>query len=194
MNRGGVLNALFGGYTFVWTYDIYTGNPVTLGFTNSPYNYLPGFIGIGGRPNLLGFATLRDNWQDLGRRPLQPGESELDDQQPGRLRLPGGVHVRQCREEHVLRRSAESAPVSRCARRFPLKERMRLQIRFDFQNPFKWYNWGNMNTTVDLKNVVAGTTTPTSANLFGKIPSGNEATSVADGGVPMMNATIKFVW
>ena len=62
------------------------------------------------------------------------------------------------------------------------------------QNPFKWYNWGNMNTTVDLKNVVTGTTTPTSANLFGKIPSGNEATSVADGGVPMMNVTIKILW
>ena len=57
LNRGGVVNALFGGYTFVWTYDIYTGNPVTLGFTNSPYNYLPGFMGIGGRPNLLGFAS-----------------------------------------------------------------------------------------------------------------------------------------
>ena len=25
-------------------------------------------------------------------------------------------------------------------------------------------------------------------------PSGNEATTVADGGVPMMNLTLKFVW
>src|ERR1700716_69918 len=58
----------------------------------------------------------------------------------------------------------------------PLKERLQLQFRFDFQNPFKWYNWGNMNTTVDLRNVVTGTTIPTSANVFGKVPSGNEAT------------------
>jgi hypothetical protein len=66
MNRGGVLNVLFGGYTAVWTYDIYSGNPITWGFTNSPYNYLPNFIGIGGRPNLIGTPTLRDGWQDLG--------------------------------------------------------------------------------------------------------------------------------
>ena len=70
---------------------------------------------------------------------------------------------------------------------------MKLQLRFDFQNPFKWYQWGNMNTTVDLKNVDAAGK-PTSGNLFGKIPSGNEATSVADGGVPMMNATIRVIW
>jgi hypothetical protein len=75
-----------------------------------------------------------------------------------------------------------------------LKERLALEIRFDFQNPFKWYNWGNMNTTVDLRNVMPGTATETSANLFGKVPSGNEATTVADGGVPMMNLSIKLRW
>jgi hypothetical protein len=76
----------------------------------------------------------------------------------------------------------------------PLKERLKLQVRFDFQYPFKWSPGGNLNTMVDLKNIVAGTTTPTSANLFGKVPSGNEATTVADGGVPMMNLTVKILW
>ncbi|MBZ5618547.1 MAG: hypothetical protein LAQ69_07470 [Acidobacteriia bacterium] len=56
------------------------------------------------------------------------------------------------------------------------------------------YTTGATCTTVDLKNVVPGTTTPTSANLFGKVTSGNEATTVADGGVPMMNLTIKILW
>lgn len=51
-----------------------------------------------------------------------------------------------------------------------------------------------MNTTVDLRNVVAGTTTQISANLSETLPSGNEGTSVADGGVPMMNATIRIRW
>ncbi len=55
-------------------------------------------------------------------------------------------------------------------------------------------NWGNMNTTVDLKNVVPGIATETSANLFGKVPSGNEVTTVADGGVPMMNLSVKLRW
>ncbi len=52
-----------------------------------------------------------------------------------------------------------------------------------------------MNTTVDLKNLVASTYSETPANLFRqRFHSANEATTVADGGVPMMNATIKLVW
>jgi hypothetical protein len=49
-----------------------------------------------------------------------------------------------------------------------------------------------MNTTVDLKNLTNGV--ENSANMFGKVPSGNEATSVADGGVPMMNLTLKVLF
>jgi hypothetical protein len=82
---------------------------------------------------------------------------------------------------------------------FALKDRMRLQIRLDYQNPFKWYTLGNPSTTVDLKNVVSGAAlnsiaAETPANGFGKFSAGNEATSVADGGVPMMNGTIKFTF
>jgi hypothetical protein len=82
---------------------------------------------------------------------------------------------------------------------FALKEKMRLQIRLDYQNPFKWYTLGNPGTTVDLKNVVAGQpltsiTAEAPGNAFGKFTAGNEATSVADGGVPMMNGTIKFTF
>jgi hypothetical protein len=63
----------------------------------------------------------------------------------------------------------------------------------DFQNPFKWYTWSpGINTTVDLKNVANGM--ETSGNLFGKVSSGSEATTVADGGVPMINATIRLKW
>ena len=178
----------------MWTYDIYTGNPVTLGFTNSPYNYLPAYIGIGGRPNLLGFATLRDNWQDIGGARFNQGNQNSTINSLADFAYPGQYTFGNAGKNTFTTQRGIGASFS-VRKEFPLKERMRLQIRFDFQNPFKWYNWGNMNTTVDLKNVVAGTSTPTPANLFGKIPSGNEATSVADGGVPMMNATaIKFVW
>jgi hypothetical protein len=67
-----------------------------------------------------------------------------------------------------------------------------MQFRFDFQNPFKWYNWGAMNTTVDLKNLTAGL--ENSSNMFGKVSSGNEGTTVADGGTPMMNLTLKLLF
>ena len=76
-----------------------------------------------------------------------------------------------------------------------IHERLKFQFRWDFQNPFKWYTWAQgINSTVDLKNVVAGSTTETSSNLFGKVSSGSEATTVADGGVPMINATIRLRW
>jgi len=76
---------------------------------------------------------------------------------------------------------------------------MKLQIRLDYQNPFKWYTLGNPGATVDLKNVAAGAalTSPTAelpGNAFGKFASGNEGTTVADGGVPMMNGTIKLTF
>ena len=192
MNRGGVLNAIFGGYTAVWTYEIYTGNPVTLGFTNSPYSYLPGFIGIQGRPNLLGTPQLRDNWQDLGGDRFNQGnqnstiDSLADFAYPGQYTLGNaGKNV------HDAAGHWRSFSVRK---EFPLKERIRLQLRFDFQNPFKWYNSGNMNTTVDLEEMWSPVTSPPHSSIFRENSFGNEATSVADGGLPMMNVTLKLVW
>jgi hypothetical protein len=193
MNRGGVLNAIFGGYTLVWTYDIYTGNPITWGFTNSPYTYLPSFVGIQGRPNLLGTPALRNDWQDLGGDRFNQGNQNPTITSLADFAYPGNYQFGNAGKDTFYTQRGIGASFS-ARKEFKLKERLTLQLRFDFQNPFKWYNWGNMNTTVDLKNVAAGTFTETAANLFGKVPSGNEATTVADGGVPMMNATIRIKW
>ncbi len=101
LNRGGVLNAVFGGYTLTWTYDIYTGNPITWGFTNSPYSYLPSFVGIQGRPNLIGTPALRDDWQDLGGDRFNQGNQNPTITQPRRFRLSHDLHLRQRGKEHV---------------------------------------------------------------------------------------------
>jgi len=193
LNRGGILNALVGGYTLVWEYSAYSGNPITFGFTNSPFTYLPGFIGIGGRPNLAGAATLRSDWQDLGGNRFNQGLQNSTINSLADFAYPAQYTFGNAGKGTFYTQRGIGNSFS-ARKEFALKERLKLQLRFDFQNPFKWYNWGNMNTTVDLKNVVAGTTTPTSANVFGTLPSGNEATSVADGGVPMMNATIRITW
>jgi hypothetical protein len=193
MNRGGVLNVLFGGYTAVWTYDIYSGNPITWGFTNSPYNYLPSFIGIGGRPNLIGTPSLRDGWQDLGGDRFNQGNQNPTIDSLADFAYPAAYTFGNAGKNTFYTQRGIGASFS-ARKEIRLKERLAIEIRFDFQNPFKWYNWGNMNTTVDLKNLVPGSSTETSANLFGKVPSGNEATTVADGGVPMMNLTIKLRW
>ncbi len=193
LNKGGVLDAVFGGYTLVWEYGIYTGNPVTWGFTNSPNTYLPGFIGIGGRPNLIGTPALRDSWQDIGGNRFNQGLQNSTISNLADFAYPAQYTFGNAGKGTFYTQRGIGASFS-ARKEFTLKERLKLQLRFDFQNPFKWYNLGNMNTTVDLKNVVPGTTTQNASNLFGTFVSGNEATSVADGGVPMMNATIRVRW
>jgi hypothetical protein len=147
---------------------------------------LPSFIGIGGRPNLIGTPTLRDGWQDLGGDRFNQGNQNPTIDSLADFAYPAAYTFGNAGKDTFYTQRGIGASFS-ARKEIRLKERLTLEIRFDFQNPFKWYNWGNMNTTVDLKNVVAGTATETSANLFGKAPSGNEATTVADGGVPMMN-------
>ncbi len=196
MNRGGILNGLFGGYTLVWTYSITSGNPVSFAAINSPYNYYPSYVGLGGstiHPNLVAQPSLRDSWQDLGGDRFNQGNQNSTINNLADFAYPAAYTVGNAGRNIMEVQRQISASIS-ARKEFVLRERLRFQFRFDFQNPFKWYQLGNPNLNVDLKNVVAGTSIPTSANLFGKIPSGNEATTANDGGVPMMNLTLKLVW
>lgn len=70
------------------------------------------------------------------------------------------------------------------------KERYTIQLRCDFQNPFKWYNLASPNTTVNLTNINK------TGDTFGKVnstPSG-ESSTAGNGGVPIQNLTIAFRW
>jgi hypothetical protein len=191
LTNGGVLDKIIGGYTFVSTYDIYTGNPITWSTTNSPYTYLPGFIGIGGRPLMLGTPVLRNDWQDLGGNRFNEGfqNSTINGLQD--FAYPGQYQFGNAGKNTFTTQRGIGFSIS-ARKEWQLKERLKMQFRFDFQNPFKWYNWGVMNTTVDLKNLTNGL--ENTSNMFGKVSSGNEATSVADGGVPMINFTLKILF
>jgi hypothetical protein len=35
---------------------------------------------------------------------------------------------------------------------FTIKERFKAQLRFDYYNPFKWFNWNAVNTTMTQTN------------------------------------------
>jgi hypothetical protein len=35
---------------------------------------------------------------------------------------------------------------------FPIKERVQAQVRLDYFNPFKWFNWSAVNTTMTQTN------------------------------------------
>lgn len=58
MNRGGILNTLFGGYEISWIQTVASGNPFTFTFTNSPYNYYPFTPGNAGRNIITGPGSL----------------------------------------------------------------------------------------------------------------------------------------
>ena len=191
LNKGGLLDKIAGGYTLVWTYGIYSGNPITWGMTNSPYNYMPSWMGIQNRPNLLGTPVLRNDWQDLGGDRFNQGNQNSTISSLADFAYPAAYTFGNAGKDTFYTQRGIAASFS-ARKEWEIKEHLKLQFRFDFQNPFKWYNLGPMNTTVDLKNMSNGV--ETSGNLFGKIPSSGEATSVADGGVPMMNATIKILW
>ena len=44
MNRGGIINAIFGGFDMVYLYRIQSGDALTFGFAGSPYQYMPGVV------------------------------------------------------------------------------------------------------------------------------------------------------
>ena len=194
MNKGGILDKFFGGYNLVWQYDVETGNPITWGFTNSPYSYLPSYVGISGRPVLIGTPALSPTWQELGTNRFNEGFQNPTINSLADFAYPGQYLFGNAGKDTFYLPRQIGASFS-AHKEFRIKERLTLQLRLDFQNPFKWYNWATgINTTVDLKNVNAGTTTETSGNLFGKVNSGSEATTATDGGTPMMNATIRLRW
>jgi hypothetical protein len=194
MNKGGVLDAVLGGYNLVWQYDVETGNPITWGFTNSPYSYLPSYVGISGRPVLLSSPSLANNWMQLGGDRFNEGNQIPTISSLADFAYPGQYLFGNAGKNTFYLPRQIGASFS-AHKEFRLKERLTLQLRLDFQNPLKWYNWATgINTTVDLKNVAAGTTNETSGNLFGKVNSGSEATTATDGGTPMMNATIRVRW
>ena len=68
-----------------------------------------------------------------------------------------------------------------------LKERLKLQFRLDFQNPFKWYNWAPPTTQLSMASLA-------NTRSFGTTGVGSEATAGTTGGVPLMNITLALKW
>jgi hypothetical protein len=181
LNRGGVFNAIFGGFDLSWIQTVATGNPFGFTFANSPYNYYP--TNIGARvPNLV-------------RQPTMP--------QFGLGNLIGGNRFNQSLENPVVDISAFAPPPSftpgnagrniltgpaayfsqaSAKKNFHFGERWNLQLRFDFQNPFHNYALAAPTNTVDFKN----------PQLFGKIVSDQATASIQ--GEPLMNLMLRLSW
>jgi hypothetical protein len=178
MNRGGILNAVFGGFDLVWVYQISSGNPLTLGLGGTTPQYMPGIVATrSGRPNSTGVAAqLRNNWQDLGtNRWVQSAQNTMIDSMndftiPAAYTM-GNVGARTMDAQRFIAANFSAS------KHWKIKERVTLQLRYDFQNPFKWYNWPTPNTTVNF----------TSPSQFGTVSTAytNEPGTASNGGVPL---------
>jgi hypothetical protein len=73
-------------------------------------------------------------------------------------------------------------------------EGTRLQLRLDWQNPLKWFNWGGPNTGLNVQNQQQIDSNYT----FGKInPGSNGETGTGTagfGGTPLLNLTLALKW
>jgi hypothetical protein len=187
INSGGLKDLLFGGYDMVFVYRIASGNPLTFTMSGSPYRYMPGIIAYrGSRPNSTGQrAHLRDGWADFGGdRYTRANQNKMIESMsyftyPDAYTV-GNVGARTMDAQRFIDNQFSAS------KEFRIKERFTILFRYDFQNPFKWYNLSNPNTVVNFVN----------PSQFGTISTStaDEATTAAGGGQPLQNITLAFRW
>ena len=137
---------------------------------------------------------LRDNWQDLGGdrftqnnqnsmvscgTPVVGWGNDCFTYIPSFTRGTNGRNLWGRQRIIVANMSA--------SKEIPIKERLKFQFRFDFQNPFKWYNWAPPGTQLSMANLA-------NTKAFGTTAVGSEATAATTGGVPLMNITLALKW
>ncbi len=189
---------ILGGYSIAWIQTFESGNPVTFSFAGSPYNYYGTGFG-GGRPDVVATPKLRDNWRDFGGdRFNSVGINPIYD--ISNFALPGGCPQTvpageagaamrlQCnfRIGNAGRNIGQGMPLIwsqvSAQKNFLIRERFRWQIRWDFQNALKTFNFNPAGTTVNFLN----------PQTFAKV-TGDPATASL-GGQPLMNLTLMVNW
>jgi hypothetical protein len=188
---------VLGGFELSWIQTQESGNPITFGFAGSPYNYYPGFAG-NGRPDRVGDIQIRDDWYNLGGdrfttaniNSVYSGANNglAAFQLPGGCgtvtAIPAGSNRALCdfKVGNAGRNIITGLPLRwtqvSAQKNIAIKERYKVQLRWDMQNVFKRYNFNTPNATVDFRN----------PQNFGKVSS--DPTTASLGGQPLMNLTV----
>jgi hypothetical protein len=189
-NTGGWKNMIAGGWEISWIQTIESGNPLNFSWTNSPYNYYPTFAGAR-RPDVVGDPALNmDLWDNGGpdRFTLQNRPAVID---INGFAWPGGcgnvttaVDPAQCNfrvgnagRNIITGPGLKWSQVS-AQKNFRFTERWNAQLRWDFQNALKTFNFTGPTTAVDFRN----------PRNFGKLQDDPRTASL--GGQPLMNLTL----
>ncbi len=180
LNNNKYLNFLVGGYDLAWIQSFESGNPFSFTFVNSPSNYFPTAAG--------------NRVPDLACNGISMPQFGLGD-------AIGGNRFNQALENPVLPVSCFAAPAAftpgnagrnivtgpglmysqiSAKKNFPITERVNLQFRFDFQNPFHNYGFNAPSSQLDVRN----------PQLFGKITG--DQTTASFVGQPLMNIMLRL--
>jgi Carboxypeptidase regulatory-like domain/TonB-dependent Receptor Plug Domain/TonB dependent receptor len=180
LNHNKFLDFLVGGYDLAWIQTFESGNPFSFTFTNSPNNYYPTAVG-NQVPNLncssismpqfgLGDLIGGNRFNQALENPVLP---------VGCFSVPAAFTPGNAGRNIVTGPGAMYSQVS-AKKNFPITERVNLQFRFDFQNPFHNYGFNNPSSQYDYKN----------PQLFGKITA--DQTTASFVGQPLMNLMLRL--
>ncbi len=179
-NHSKFLDYLVGGYELAWIQSVETGNPFSVSFTNSPYNYYSTTIG-NQVPNLTCNHPTMPQFglgDDIGgNRFNQAGENAV--LKVGCFAVPAPYTIGNAGRNIITGPGLLYSQMS-AKKNFRLSERVNLQFRFDFQNVFHNYGFNAPNSVYSY----------TQPQLFGKI-TGDQTTASFDG-QPLMNLMLKL--
>ena len=196
-----------GGWSFSWNFSVWTPTPLSIGYTGGTYvNPVTGALGgrqdypsyeplPGGGIYLVQDPQLRDNWQDIGtNRFVQTAQNPIVTNcgTTPIIQSNGATWGNQCEvvapsfkngnlpgnewaSERIIGANASMY------KDFTVKDRFKAQIRLDFFNPFKWYNWTSFNTTMSQ-------TTPATFMT----PGLNDFADSTEGGPPEMQLSFRI--
>ncbi len=150
MNRGGILNAVLGGWEFVASQHFISGPPFTVGFSGSPFLYYPG----ASRPN-----QIKSNDQ-----------VKLDAVNIGPDRFPFSRQIRYLDYTGFaypaaftagsLGRNTLTGPgiiwmQTSLSKEWSFLERFRATLRFDVNNPYKYHSFNPPDSSFNATNLTS---------------------------------------
>lgn len=149
MRRGGVLDAVLGGWDLAYTQTLQSGPPITIGFAGSPSNYLPGGGAV--RPNLVsGVNPVVEDWTiGPNRFPVQAQNPYLN---AAAFEYPAAFTVGTM-GRNVIEAPGLTWPQISLSKQWNFFERARFILRWDMNNPFKSPNFGPPDLTFNRQNL-----------------------------------------
>jgi len=197
VSHGRLLDMLFGGYSFAWNFSVWAPTPTGINYSGGTYvNPVTGAIGArqnypsyepdpGSDLYLTQLPQLRSDWQDIGtNRFVQNAQNPLVTNcgTTPILQSNGATWGNLCEvvapsftrgnmpNNFFIAQRIIGANTS-VYKDFTIKERFKAQLRFDYYNPFKWFNWSQPMTTTMTQTNPAAFMTP-GLNDFGDSTEG----------------------